>query len=259
MFEPWKVETTIRVEDVYGTEPMVIPNKFRGIAFRPPLKGEVYLGVDCSVCYGYSYKRDQTTPRIILAPALTEIEEWYGEGATPESVWAKYCPDPSKYGKPRFGSPPVGHEIGYITYPPCAWGRSVVRGHGWLPRIYALPLNEWQQLYGEEITDAKALEAKLRAEGKLGEHQFIEAELKPIDRDLWFVSKDPDICILRSYGPFTERPFRAIVGTRKRGYIRIPYEAFVKYLQAPMCAEVPTLLPGSEVVFYGVKGTYVEE
>lgn len=223
MFEPWKVETTIRVEDVYGTEPMVIPNKFRGIAFRPPLKGEVYLEVDCSVCYGYSYKRDQTTPRIILAPALTEIEEKYGEGETVESVWAKHCPCLEKYGEPRADGPPYGNKSGF------AWisidGRFIeeICGSWNMPGlVYAYRLNDWQILYGEAIPDAAALEAKLRAEGELGENQFIEAELMPVDRDLWFVSKDPDCSILRSHVPFIERPFRAIVGTRKRRYLRVP-------------------------------------
>lgn len=259
MFEPWKFEKTIAVEDSYGTANPQIPEGFRVVAFRPAKRGEQWLGMLGSKvvsCYG-DYPED--APVLILAPALTEIEEKYGEGATPESVWAKYCPCPKKYGKPRFGSPPVGHEIGYITYPPCDWGRSVVRGHGWLPRIYALPLNEWQQLYGEEITDAKALEAKLRAEGRLQDNQFIETKLKPIDRDLWFVSKDPDIHILRSHGPLSERPLRAIVGTRKRGYIRIPYEEVAKSFQFPDYLGLRRPLPGAKVTFYDCEGIYVEE
>lgn len=34
---------------------------------------------------------------------LADIEQRYGKGATPESVWAKACLNPEDYGKPRYG------------------------------------------------------------------------------------------------------------------------------------------------------------
>lgn len=225
MFEPWRVqvEKTITVEELYGTANPSIPTGFRGIAFRPAKRGEKWLGRPSGqVVTAYS-DYSENCPVIILAPALTEIEEKYGEGETVESVWAKHCPCPEEYGEPRADGPPYGNKSAF------AWisfdGRFIEEIYGsWnMPGlVYAYRLNDWQILYGEAIPDAAALEAKLRAEGELGENQFIEAELMPVDRDLWFVSKDPYCRILRSHVPFIERPFRAIVGTRKRRYLRVP-------------------------------------
>jgi hypothetical protein len=262
MFEPWKVqvEETITVEQKYGTPNPPIPTGFRAIAFRPPKKGENWLGRWAPRVIAASDDYPCDAPVLILAPALTEIEEKYGEGATPESVWAKHCPCPEKYGKPKFGDVAAGRPFAVIHYA----GRRPTLSQDFTGEyginfkiIHAYKLNDWQQVYGEDITDAAALEAKLRAEGKLKENQFIEPEMQCVNADSVFVST-ADLTVLTSVS-LLGSPRRAIVGTRKRGYIRIPYDAVADYLGSPTHPKFPIPAPGSEVTFYGWKGTYVEE
>lgn len=261
MFEPWKQERQITVAQRYGISNPAIPKGRWAVAFRPPKKGERFLGtcLGSEVIASADYSND--SPVIILAPVLTEIEEKYGEGETVESVWAKHCPRPEKYGKPRADGVPSGNTkpFAWVVPPNSGYSRELFEPpDGWNRPgyVYAYLLNNWQQLYGEEITDAAALEAKLRAEGKLKDSQFIEPELREVAKGETLVTRDRIAIVKCGYSFHSPR---AIVGTRKRGYIRIPYESFAKCLTSPMCGQVPVLLPGSEVVFYGVKGTYVEE
>jgi hypothetical protein len=200
MFEPWKVEKTITVEEMYGkANPPITPN-CRGIAFKPPQRGDKFLSSCDGVAAIALCNFAPDNPRIILAPALTEIEEKYGEGATPESVWAKHCPCPEKYGEPRADGVPINNKrpIGFVM--PDAHGRRFCEesdGFVWDGVVYAYRLNDWQQLYGEAITDAAALEA-----------------------DSVFVSA-ADLTVQRDFN-LAGSPRRAIVGTRKRKYLQIP-------------------------------------
>lgn len=258
MFEPYEVTKRITVEDVYGTSNPPIPDGMRAkeSRIRMPLKGEKYLGPFGMVLTAgdnHSFE-DGDRPRIILAPVLTEIEERYGEGATPESVWAKYCPEAEKpkYGKPKFGNIPKGLSHGAIL-PKC--GEFPPRFNDYSPQlvaslktyVYAFPLNDWQILYGEEIPDAAALEAKLRAEGKLKENQFIEAELRYAQAGDVFVTKAR--AVYPTNAIFGGR--RAIVGTRKRRYLKVPITetGVVKVTDLDECDYLfPGDFPGAQII-----------
>jgi hypothetical protein len=235
MFEPWKVqvEETITVEQKYGTPNPPIPTGFRAIAFRPPKKGENWLGRWAPRVIAASDDYPCDAPVLILAPALTEIEEKYGEGATPESVWAKHCPCPEKYGKPKFGDVAAGRPFAVIHYA----GRRPTLSQDFTGEyginfkiIHAYKLNDWQQVYGEDITDAAALEAKLRAEGRLESNQFIEPEMRePLMGDRYVCYREHEAIIWSistraTNGPLlaTNKQCRAIVGTRKRRFLKVP-------------------------------------
>jgi hypothetical protein len=99
-------------------------------------------------------------------------------------------------------------------------------------RVYAHLLNDWQILYGEDITDAAALEVKLRAEGKLEENQSIEPKLRvPVigERFVCFRAYPTQPWAVSACGsngplPSINSQRRAIVGTRKRKYLKVPLD-----------------------------------
>lgn len=112
---------------------------------------------------------------------LTLVEKMYGKGETVESVWAKFCP-PEKvgeYGKPQYGKRPPGVAFA-VVHSGCSFAEyAPERGEGRPTFVYALKLNEWQKTYCDEsITDAAALEAKLRELGKLKDDEEIEPEMR---------------------------------------------------------------------------------
>lgn len=66
MFEVYKYAGELSVSDVYGGNPE-IPDDKVAVAFRPPKKGETYLGVLDNAAYRTAHDFQYYQPRIILA------------------------------------------------------------------------------------------------------------------------------------------------------------------------------------------------
>lgn len=186
---------------------------------------------------GYAHPADldfrPDTPRLILRKKelpLTEVEKKYGKGETAESVWAKHCPNPQDYGKPRADGIPFGSgkTMAYVN----SWENVGFKHHenhtGYLPSgyVYAFALNYWQKRYGEDITDAASLEAKLRKLGKLDDDEEIEPELAMItseDGSVRWASRLSNVLC----GVPSSPCFRAIVRKKpapKKRYLKVPLE-----------------------------------